>query len=203
MRIREIKQLPSLRKPLLKIHRDLFAVATFVTSINDHPRLNKFEKYVLLLEDRRFFRRGGVDLKAIARETLKMLARRRHGGASTIDMQFVRTATGYKQRRWKRKLYEIFLASIIQYRFSKIIILRSYLDNAYFGSGLKGAWRASQKHFDKEIEELTEEEACELASMLVYPRPLFPTESWRAKIARRSSYGLSQMRVNKDIFDQL
>ncbi len=50
----------------------------------------------IAIEDRRFFYHPGVDVLSILRETIKALKGRKHGGASTIDMQFVRTVTGYQ-----------------------------------------------------------------------------------------------------------
>lgn len=112
----------------------------------------------------------------------------RFGGASTIDMQFVRTATDYRRKTLRRKLYEMLLAWIIQYRYNKFEILRSYLACAYFGSHLYGIERASQKIFDTSSYKLTFDQSAELAAMLVYPCPLRPTPEWRAKVSRRADY---------------
>ena len=64
----------------------------------------------IVLEDRRFFKHYGVDLHSVLREVSKALTLRRHGGFSTIDMQFVRTITGFRQHTIRRKVYEIVLA---------------------------------------------------------------------------------------------
>ena len=49
------------------------------------PRLSPFEQMVIVLEDRRFLRHAGVDIQSIIRELYKMILRRKHGGASTIE----------------------------------------------------------------------------------------------------------------------
>jgi membrane peptidoglycan carboxypeptidase len=152
--------------------------------------LNSFEKLVLVLEDRRFFEHNGVDWLAVGRELVKLLTFRRVGGASTIDMQFVRTATGFQEKTLRRKLYEILLARIIQFRYSKIVILRSYLASAFFGSRIYGSEKAAKKIFAKNVSMLDDQESAELAAMLVYPRPLRPGDKWMAKIKRRAAYGL-------------
>ena len=152
-------------------------------------KLTYLEKVVLVLEDRRFLQHSGVDLIAALRECIKAITFRRHGGASTIDMQFVRTVTGYKELKLKRKLYEAFLAYLVRFRHSKILILRSYLRCAYFGSHLIGAEKASLRLFGKQISDLDEGECAQIAAMLVYPKPLVPQEHWRAKVARRAKYG--------------
>jgi membrane peptidoglycan carboxypeptidase len=132
---------------------------------------------ILISEDRRFFRHNGIDYRSCAREVLRAIVGRRHGGASTIDMQFVRAATGYYDHSLRRKLYEMLLAFLLQYRYSKIQILRSYLNIAFFGSHIYGVARAAivvcEKH---SLYSLTSEEAALIAAMLIYPRPKYPQE---------------------------
>jgi len=165
--------------------------------------LNPFEKLVLVLEDRRFFKHNGVDLLAACRELLKLITFRRAGGASTIDMQFVRTATGFQEKTLRRKLYEILLARIIQFRYSKIVILRSYLACAFFGSHMYGGEKAAAKVFAKQISALDDQQSAELAAMLVYPSPLRPEEKWSAKIKRRAAYGLHWKRRLEERFEKI
>lgn len=106
------------REILIKIHLDLFAIDSKIQSILAYypPALTNLEKLTLVLEDRRFLFHYGIDLKSVLRETIRAVTFRSHGGASTIDMQFVRTCTGYKERTLTRKLYEMLLAVIIQFR---------------------------------------------------------------------------------------
>jgi len=146
---------------------------------------------VIALEDRRYFRHAGVDLASVVRELVKAISFRRHGGASTIDMQFVRTATGYKKRTFGRKAYEVLLALLIQYRYSKIVILRSYLNCAFFGSRLIGADRAARSVFGVRADDLNVEQAAFIAAMLVYPRPLAPPANWQLRVRKRADYGMA------------
>lgn len=130
-------QFPSVRRWLIKVHKDLFRIEECLTHVKTPAnKLSTLEKLVLVLEDRRFFRHHGFDVIAMAREFVKAVLLLKHGGASTIDMQLVRTVTGYKQMTLKRKLYESLLAYLMLFRCSKICILRSYLDIAYFGSSV-------------------------------------------------------------------
>ena len=171
-----------------RIKRDLDRIETRVDwSLDD---LADIEVLVILLEDRRFFQHFGVDVLAIVRELLKMISFRKFGGASTIDMQFVRTRTGYKQKTFRRKIYEIMLAILLQRRMSKIDILRAYLQEVYLGSSIYGISRAAKVMFDKEIYDLSLGESAVIAAMMVYPRPLHPGARWAEKIRRRSEYGL-------------
>jgi membrane peptidoglycan carboxypeptidase len=194
-----------LRSVLLKVHADLFIVHRKVLPGAKYypPELTELERMVLVLEDRRFMRHLGIDIRSILREVSRALTFRRYGGASTIDMQFIRTATGYRNKTLWRKLYEMLLALLIQFRYSKITILRSYLSCAYFGSGLIGASRASRRIFGVGDQDLNLEQAAFLAAMLVYPRPLKAVASWESKVRRRANYGVRVYVADKKSFDQL
>jgi len=198
------KQLPSFRRALIRIHTDLFTIDGKVMLYAEHlGPLTSFEKLVIVLEDRRFFEHNGVDWLAACREVLKFLTFRRKGGASTIDMQFARTATGFREKTLRRKLYEIMLARLIQFRYSKVVILRSYLSCAFFGSRLYGCEKAGKKIFGKHLSLLTDQESAELAAMLVYPRPTRPGHKWMAKIKRRAAYGLKWVSRLEERFEKI
>ncbi|MGI0134052.1 MAG: biosynthetic peptidoglycan transglycosylase, partial [Candidatus Micrarchaeaceae archaeon] len=166
-------------------------------------QLTSLEKMVVILEDRRFFNHHGVDFLAVIRELAKLLIGKRHGGASTIDMQLVRTVTGYKALTIKRKLYECILAIIIQRRYNKTQILRSYMNCAFFGSHLIGATRASQALFGQPPTNLDDSQAAFIAAMLVCPKPMRSTPKWESRVKRRADYGYSIYISNKDRFDKL
>lgn len=182
-------RIPFPRRFLVRIHRDLFKIDRYIDQWALYSgALTTFEKMVLVSEDRRFFRHNGIDYISVTREVLKAITFRQHGGASTIDMQFVRTATGYYERTLRRKVYEMLLAALIQFRLSKIEILRSYLNHAYFGSRLYGAEKASRELFDRSLSNITPVEAAMLASMLVYPCPRDRNQNWLTKVQRRSKF---------------
>ncbi|HEY9154188.1 MAG TPA: transglycosylase domain-containing protein, partial [Opitutaceae bacterium] len=136
------RRLPSFRRLLERVHSDLFTIDREIYRYDYEYQLSDFEMLVLVLEDKRFLRHDGFDWIACFRELVKALFFQKHGGASTIDMQFVRTATGFRERTLKRKFYEIFLSVLIQFRYPKRTILRSYLRCAFFGSHLIGASKA-------------------------------------------------------------
>lgn len=152
--------------------------------------LSPFEELVIVLEDRRFLRHRGLDWRSAARELLKALALRRHGGASTIEMQYVRTVTGRYERTLRRKCQEVVLSFLVDYHLDKVTILRSYLRVAYFGTRVRGAESAAMRAFGKRLGDLKLEEAAWLAALLVYPIPRNPSEKWAAKVKRRAEYGL-------------
>ena len=175
-----------LRSDLSRIDQNVRA-----TQLASAPALTALELMTIALEDRRFFSHPGVDARSVLREMLRMLAGRKHGGASTIDMQFVRTVTGFREPTAKRKVYEAFLALAIQFRHKKLEILRSYLTCAYFGSGLIGADAAAQRIFNKKADRLSLDEAALISAMLAYPRPLDGLPRWEQRARRRAAYAVT------------
>ena len=116
-------QSPSLRSSLIRIHRVILKIDIERWGIKQQPRLTKLEKMVLLLEDRRFFEHSGVDWFSVLREIKRLLLRKRHGGASTIDMQLFRTISDRYERTMLRKVREWFGTALLQRKFTR---LRTY-----------------------------------------------------------------------------
>jgi len=169
---------------LSRIHRSVDAAC------GEPAMLSALELMIVVLEDRRYFSHSGVDALSVMREICKAVTLQTFGGASTIEMQFVRTVTGFRRRTIWRKLYEAVLALMVHARHRKLAILRSYMRRAYFGSGLIGADAAARKVFGKEASRLTLDEAAFVAAMLARPRPLAGSPTWEAKVRRRAAYGL-------------
>lgn len=211
-------KIPTLRGMLLGTHRTLIRIEYEVTyvgymqPVNSTP-LNEVERMVVLLEDKRFFSHFGVDFRSILREVWKLLHLRRIGGASTIEMQLVRTISQRYERTLWRKLAEAAQAVMLQRRFSKLEILRAYMNIAYMGTGLKGFSEAAEACFPSSIppnedyflgqvdlSSLSRMQAAELASMLVYPKPRLVSANWRAKITRRANYGMHLSTIEKNRF---
>lgn len=184
----EPRSLPSLKRYLARTIKTLEVLRGASQPQWDFS-LTPFEELVIVLEDRRFLLHRGLDWKSIVREALKAMTLRQHGGASTIEMQYIRTVTGRYERTLARKLQEMVLSILLGYHLDKITILRSYLALAYFGTGLRGQEEASWSVFGKSSDQLSIEEAAMLASMLVYPLPRSPSAAWRTKIDRRAAYG--------------
>ncbi len=195
------RRFPTPKHLLFRLHQDLSKVAVPFSGWNKDV-LTELEIFVILLEDRRFFQHIGIDIQSVVRESLKMVTFKRHGGASTIDMQFVRTQTGFKARTLRRKLYEMLLAYFLQFRMTKLAILRSYLQIVYLGSGVHGVEQAALSVFRKAPWELDRTEAAFLAAMMVYPKPSVPTAAWRAKVERRAAYGLRLFDLLGDRYKQ-
>ncbi|HHK6019312.1 TPA: biosynthetic peptidoglycan transglycosylase [Neisseria subflava] len=182
-----------IRNFLITINQDLFSIKEKIEGIS-YSQMISYDDYdelhylVMALEDRRFLKHCGVDFRSILRECRNFLLGNKFGGASTIDMQMVRTITGFKERTLYRKLYESILAFIVNFKFSKKQIIDCYLNNAFFGSHLYGIETTTQKCFGKYISQLTFDEKAQLAAMLQKPRPWHPSAEWQEKILIRARY---------------
>ena len=149
---------------------------------------------VIAVEDAKFYQHHGYDLFGIVRAALKnLVAGHVRQGASTITQQLARNSFSLKERTFRRKLLEIFLARRIEDTIGKQKIMELYLNRIYFGGGLYGAEAASRGYFSKPAREMTLTECATLAGLVKSPNRLSP---WTDKNASREArnYALSRMR---------
>src|SRR5205823_3065039 len=149
---------------------------------------------VIAVEDAKFYRHHGYDLFGILRATLKNLVSVRvRQGASTITQQLARNGFALKERTFRRKLLEIFLAQRIEDQLGKQKIMELYLNRIYFGGGLYGAEAAARGYFGKHAREMSLAECATLAGLIKSPNRLSP---WADRAASREarSYALGRMR---------
>lgn len=185
-----IQRVPSPKRWLLDLWLDLERCLDHRTW-DDTIAASQFEHLVILLEDKRYLRHLGIDPRSIARVLVLQLANRRKGGASTIEMQFVRTVTQRFERTLSRKFREIVLARLLAFHIGKMEILRSYLAVAYFGHRSRGAEAAANRIFGQSVSDLSVERAAVIAAMLVYPAPrVLPNARWESKVQKRAEYGI-------------
>jgi len=149
---------------------------------------------VVAIEDTKFYQHSGYDLVGIVRAALKnFTAGHVRQGASTITQQLARNSFALKERTFRRKLLEIFLARRIEERFGKQKIMELYLNRIYFGGGLYGVEAASRGYFGKPAREMTLTECATLAGLIKSPNKLSP---WGDRAASREARNvvLSRMR---------
>ena len=149
---------------------------------------------VVAVEDAKFYQHHGYDLYGIVRAALKnLVAGHVRQGASTITQQLARNSFALKEKTFRRKLLEIFLARRIEESFGKQKIMELYLNRIYFGGGLYGAEAAARGYFSKPAREMTLAECATLAGLIKSPNKLSP---WTDKTASREArnYALGRMR---------
>ncbi len=168
---------PSLVTQLLD--RNGHAFATFAherrVMLKESEMPQIMENAVLASEDANFFRHGGIDAMGIARAAVTDLRRGRVvEGASTISMQLARSLFLSRDRIWKRKIEEAFLAVELEKNYSKPQILTLYLNLVNLGHGNYGVESASHYYFDKPASKLTLPEAAMLAGIIPAPSRYSP-----------------------------
>ena len=130
---------------------------------------------VIAVEDAKFYLHQGYDLMGIVRAALKnFTAGHLRQGASTITQQLARNSFSLKQKTFRRKLLEVFLARRIERQFGKQKIMELYLNRIYFGGGLYGAEAAARGYFGKSAREMSLAECATLAGLIKSPNRLSP-----------------------------
>ena len=114
-----------------------------------------FKSAMISIEDKNFYKHGGVDYKAIVRAAKELVVNRQiTQGGSTITMQLARGIFLNNGRSWERKIEEIFIAWDLERKYSKEQILEFYLNNVYFMNGYYGIASASEGYFNKTPDQL-------------------------------------------------
>lgn len=147
---------------------------------------------VLAAEDQRFYKHHGIELKSILRAFITNL--RRGGiaqGGSTITQQLAKNYFLTPERTLQRKLKELLISFIIEYRYSKDEILEIYLNEIYYGQkgsvSINGIGEAAQFYFDKDVGDLTLAEAATLAGLIKAPNHYSPYVDLPRCLKRRNA----------------
>ncbi len=153
----------------------------------------------IAVEDRRFYRHGGVDYEGIARALWRDITEGEVvEGGSTLTQQLVRNLYISRERTVGRKLREACLAIQLNRKWSKQRILRSWLNAVYFGNRSYGIEAASQTYFSKHAQQLNLREAALLAGLPQAPSAYDPFVVPDVALARRNTV-LRAMLDNGDI----
>jgi penicillin-binding protein 1A len=151
----------------------------------------------LAAEDRRFYEHGGLDFRGITRALIKNIQRRgkRAEGASTITQQVAKNLLLSNERTLDRKLKEAILAIRMERTFKKEQILELYLNEIYLGMNSYGVAAAALNYFNKELAQLTLEEAAYLAALPKGPSNYHPFRK-KGEATERRNWVLDQMADN-------
>lgn len=130
----------------------------------------KLKDFLVQIEDKRFFKHNGIDLKGISRALFENIkAGKIVQEGSTITQQLARNILKDNSKTVSRKLREIIKAIQLEYRFSKEEIINLYFNNVYFGKNLRGIRTAGLYYFGKEVEKLNQSELLYLLTILRGP----------------------------------
>ncbi|SFP42922.1 transglycosylase domain-containing protein [Salibacterium halotolerans] len=160
--------------------------------INNVP--NHVKSAFIAVEDTRFYDHFGIDIIRVF-GALKANLSQGFGaeGASTITQQVVKNAFLSPEKTISRKVQEQYLAIRLEQQYSKDQILQMYLNLIYFEQGAYGIGEASDVYFNKDVDELTIEDAALLAAIPRRPNHYEPIQNPKtAKERRNMIIGLMQ-----------
>ena len=147
------------------------------TTLKEMPEL--YKKAVIAAEDHRFYdRRSPIDIKSIGRAIITNIKRNKIvEGGSTITQQLAKNTYFTQEKKFTRKVAEVFVAYKYEEECERDEILELYLNTSYFGDGCYSVREASINYFDKDPIEMTEYECIMLAGIPNAPSVYAPTKN--------------------------
>ena len=125
-----------------------------------------FKNAIIAVEDHRFYEHGYIDIISIGRAVVNNIKTMSLAeGGSTITQQLAKNMYFTMEKKFTRKVAEVFVARKLEQMYTKDEILEMYINVAYFGDGLYGLKEAANGYFDKEPLELTFDEITLLAGL--------------------------------------
>ncbi len=138
----------------------------------------KLVNSVLVVEDKKFYEHRGFDLLRIGKAMMTNIASGHIvQGASTITQQLVKNLYLDFDKTWKRKIEEAFLTIITEIQYDKDEILEAYLNTINYGNGNYGVSNAAKYYFNKDVSNLSLEEAIMLAGIPKSPNKFNPVSN--------------------------
>lgn len=150
----------------------------------------------LAIEDERFYTHPGIDRKAILRAFFENTKSGKTAqGGSTLTQQLVKNLVLTREKTYKRKVQEMWLAYEMEQILSKQEILELYLNRTDLGRRIVGIEAASQRYFGKSAKQISLSEAALLAGIPQAPSAYDPIRNFDAAWSR-AQLVLDRMRVN-------
>lgn len=170
--------------------KDLWLMPVELDEINPD-----FIKATLAIEDKRFFKHPGIDIRAVIRAIkLNITNRRVISGASTVSMQAIRILEG-RDRTMLNKIVEAVHAVHLESFYTKEEILKLYFEIAPYGGNIHGVRAASLRYFQKHPNDLNLSECALLAGLPQSPSYLRP-DRYSTRAEKRRNRVLSSMLKN-------
>ena len=179
------------KKPIERVTLDAPLLTALMTGSREKRRRvaletipARMQEAVLAIEDRRFYYHPGIDPIRIAGAMLTNVFGDRPYlvGGSTITQQLARNfflteqlavEAQTRQRSYRRKILEQFMALILEIKATKQEILELYLNDVYLGHrgsfALHGVAEAAKIYFSKDVRNVTLSEAALIAGIIQSP----------------------------------
>lgn len=133
-------------------------------SYEEIPEL--FSNAIVAVEDHRFYLHNGFDIISFGRAMVTNIQEKKLSqGGSTITQQLAKNMYFSFEKKFSRKVAELFVAFDLEKNYEKNEILALYINTVYFGDGYYGLKEASEGYFSKQVNDLTEDEITLLAGI--------------------------------------
>lgn len=158
---------------------------------------DSFKNAIIAVEDHRFRDHNGIDLITTARSMIENIKEKDIvAGGSTITQQTGRLLYFTQEKRFTRKVAELFVAFNLEKHYSKDQILELYSNMIYYGDGYYGIREAAKGYFNKEPKDLTLYESTMLAGLPNAPSAYSPTNNPSLAHKRQSVVLKSMVKYN-------
>lgn len=195
---------------------DVYLEPEYIAALNSDKsqirEILKFDEFpksipdaVMAAEDQHFYEHFGIDPKGIARSmfvNLKTLSFTQ--GGSTITQQLVKNLMERRNRNLFMKINELFLAPVLEFKYTKKQIFERYLNEVFLGQigiyEIRGFAEGAKYFFGKKVNELNTGEIALMVGLIKGPAFYSPYKHFdRAKTRQR--YVLERMLETKKITD--
>ncbi len=170
--------------PVEQVYLEPELIATLTRGGTDKPEIRTYLNFdqipapiwkaIIAVEDQHFLDHKGLDPRAIARAiwvNLRTLSLAQ--GGSTITQQLVKNLMARRNKNFFRKINELFLSLLLEFRFEKEKILERYLNEVYLGQvghlEVHGVAEGAEHFFGKKIEDLNLGEIALMAGLIRGP----------------------------------
>ena len=158
----------------------------------------KFEKSLIIYEDKGFYDHWGVSIPAMSRAFWQNITNGRVvSGGSTLTMQIARMSRG-GERTLLNKLAEVIRAYRLEFRYSKEELLKIYAMHAPFGGNVVGIEAAAWRYFGQPPSQLSWAESATLAVLPNAPSLIHPGRN-REHLLKKRNFLLNKLYENGEI----
>jgi len=158
------------------------------------------KKATISIEDKEFYKHGGISNVGILRSFFMLLITRKvSGGGSTITQQLIKNVLLDSQQTSTRKLKEIILAISVEGKYTKDQILEMYLNEVPYGGSFYGVGAAAKGYFGKNPNQLSLLESAFIAGLPQSPSIYSPFIGVKNAWKGRTTDVLRRMREDKYI----
>ncbi len=167
-------------------------------TIKLHDLPNNLKNAYIAIEDQRFYKHFGVDIKRTTAAIASYIIHLGNAsfGGSSITQQLVKNLTGDMADNPLRKVSEWSKAISLELFMTKDEILETYLNIIYTGPNIYGVQKASEYYFSKNIQDLSLAECAYIAGINIAPNAFNPfgEKDNTEKIAKRVTTVLNKMK---------